>query len=113
MRITVTLGYDGHILVDGDNHNGATFVPGLRTLTGARHRDGTLRAMTAAMLMEYLGIERAQLQKRYDQVVLDDDKGIFDPITAVDIDQNSHRIAGTIAVPVRTLMGVCALNSKK
>jgi hypothetical protein len=68
-------------------------------MTGARHRNGTLRCETAASVARYLGIR--DLKEGEERMV--EDKGIFDAFDAVDMYQNRRRCHGTINVPLRIL----------
>jgi len=110
MDCTVIRGYFDRVLIEAPPYSGI-FEPGRRTLTGARHRNGDLRCMTASMVVEYLGIDRASLKRPGDSVVVDS-KGIFDPITPVDISMHTRLIFNVVSQPVRVLMGACALESR-
>lgn len=112
MTCTVTRAHFGRILIEAEGHRSGVFEPGRRTLTGAKHRNGEFRCMSANSVLDYLGIERASLRNVYDSVTVDD-KGIFDPLTPVDISMHAKSVFNVVSVPVQTLMGACALEGRK
>jgi len=113
MKCKLIRGHMGHLLLVGEEHHSGIFVPGRRTLTGARRRNGELRAMSARMLLDYLGVVPSILKEPYDSLELESDRGIFDPLTPVDLSQHASRIFGHVSLSVPILMGACALESKQ
>lgn len=111
MMCRVTRGHFGRLLVSAEGHRSAVFEPGRRTLTGARHRNGEHMCLTAATAARYL-LGDLKLPEPYDSVEVDD-KGIFDPLSPVDISQHARFVFNVVSVPVRVLMGACALETKK
>lgn len=115
MQCKLVRGHDGTYRLTAQTDKGVQsgfFEPGRRTLTGAKHRNGELRAMTASMLRAYLGVEPGQLVEPYDEIEVDD-RGIFDPLSPVDISMHAKTVYHVVDVPVRVLMGACALESRK
>lgn len=112
MICKLTRGHKGTYRFDHPDGRSGYFEPGRRTLTGAKHRNGEHRCMSAAMLRAYLGLEPWQCVKPYDTVSVDD-KCIFDVLTPVDISMHCKFIYHIVDVPVRTLMGACALEGRK
>ena len=112
MICKLTRGHMGTYRLDHPDGRSGYFEPGRRTLTGAKHRNGELRCLTASMLRGYLGLEAQQCQDPYDTADVDD-KGIFDELTPVDISMHCKYVYHVVDVPVRTLMGACALEGRK
>ena len=112
MRITVTLGYDGTVLIDGENGMHGIFKPDRRTLTGAKHRNGENRCDTASTIKRYLNIGQ-QLKRVKDKIELEDDKGIFNKINAVEYYQHCKRCYYAVTVPVTVLAGAAKLLERK
>lgn len=112
MIVKIVRGHDGTYRLNHPDGRSGYFEPGRRTLTGAKHRNGDLRAMTAGMLRTYLGLEPDQCLKPYETADVDD-KGVFDELTPVDISMHAKTVYHVVDVPVRTLMGACALEGRK
>ena len=108
MKCTAQLGYDGVIHLVGERGMSAIFRPRRRTLTGAEKRNGEKRCLTASTVKRYLNITQ-DLRHVKDKIALDDDKGIFNEINAVDIYQNAKRCHSVVTVPLTVLAGAAKL----
>ena len=111
MKCTATLIHDGHIMLRTEDGREAFFRPGKATLTGARHRNNQLMCLTAVGVRRFLQLN--QLRKFRDSTELETDKGIFDAITAIELDMNAKRCYDHIPVGLHVLRGACYLAEKK
>lgn len=112
MTCKLVRGHFGTYRLNHPDGRSCFFEPGRRTLTGARHRDSQHRAMTASMVRAYLGVGVDQCLEPYDQIDVDD-KGIFDPLTPVDISMHAKTVYHCVDTSTRVLLGACALEGRK
>ncbi len=96
-RVKLIQGYDGTVLAylldaDGKQVQERRFVQrrNARTITGVRDDRGLLRVFNAIELKRFYRIT-PKLQKIRDEVVLDDDKGLFEPYTTADVAVIEHK----------------------
>lgn len=108
MEIVVTKGYYSAILVEAPDGRIGVFRAGQQTLTGARDKHGACRCLSASTLLKYLGVRLPPTLRAY---MLADDKGIFNPISAVDISQNAH-CKGVVGVTLQAMVGAARLAKK-
>lgn len=102
MRITIRQGYNGVVHVTGLGKLSGVFQPGRKTFTGAKDKYGANRCLTASAVKRYFGAAD-QLQVPGDLVMLDDDKGLFDRVSPVDLYQYGRKCYAIITVPLRVL----------
>lgn len=110
MKCTAAKGYLGTIYIVAEDGRSAYFQPGRRTLTGARHRNGQCMCLTAAEVRRYLKLD--QLRNVRDSMELEDDKHIFDELSAIDVDMHAKRCYNTVSLPLSVLRGAVHLSRK-
>ena len=108
MKCIARLGYDKTIHLTGEDGSYATFQTGRRTMTGARDRNGRIRCLTSSTVQRYLNI-KGSLRRVKQKIELEDDKGIFNELNAIDIYQNARRCHSTVTVALTVLGGACKL----
>jgi hypothetical protein len=96
-RVKLIQGYDGTVLVyllddEGKTVRERRFVQrrNARTVTGIRDDRGLLRVFNAVELKRFYRVS-PKLQKIRDEVVLDDDKGLFESYTTADVAAIEHK----------------------
>lgn len=109
--ITVQVGYFGSVHITGTGGRYGVFYPERRTITGRRDKFGQVRAHTASEIRRLFKIPRGGMEPG-EPIVIEGDKGIFDPIRPEDI-WGARFAYSIVSVPLRTLSQFARLATAK
>jgi len=96
-------GHRGAIHLVAEGGHAAWFYPRRPILTGARHRNGRAMRHTASTLARYLQLDLGR--NVGDRCEVPSMKGVFDPITVIDIRENHTRVYGLVPTAPNILAG--------